>query len=98
MGVMAQQKDVHIEGPVKTYVFTADSGNAVTHIFCSNCGSPISQKSPAFGEHQAVRTVSFGADFGGVPISAELFVKSRWIGVPAVKDAAQFNTATQTQT
>lgn len=30
-----------INGPVKTWTGTADSGNKVDRIFCSECGSPI---------------------------------------------------------
>ncbi|KAJ7142377.1 Mss4-like protein [Mycena epipterygia] len=86
--VLELQKNVKIEGPVKTFVSSAESGNTVTHIFCSNCGSQISHKSPGFGESQVVRTGLF-SDFTGVPIVAELFVKSRWNVVPAVNGAAQ---------
>ncbi|KAJ7142357.1 Mss4-like protein [Mycena epipterygia] len=86
--VLALQDNVKIEGPVKTFVSSSESGNAVTRIFCSNCGSQISHKSAKFGESQAVRTGLF-SDFTGVPIVAELFVKSRWNAVPAVNGAAQ---------
>ncbi|KAJ7117230.1 Mss4-like protein [Mycena crocata] len=64
------QENVKIEGPVKTYVGIAASGNPVTYIFCSNCGSSISKESPAFGDGQAVRSGMF-SDFTDVPIGAE---------------------------
>ncbi|KAJ7176247.1 hypothetical protein C8R43DRAFT_1057531 [Mycena crocata] len=98
-GVVAPQGNVKIECPVKTYVGPSAAGNAalffvVTHIFCSNCGSPIPEQSPAVGEGQAVPSGLF-PDFTDVPIAAECDRDgqwSRWAVVPAIKDAAQMST------
>jgi hypothetical protein len=65
------------------------SGNTVTRVFCKECGSPMSHKSKAFGDKQAIQTGTLRDHFSKVPIKTELFVKSRWSGVDAVKDAAQ---------
>ncbi|EJT99575.1 hypothetical protein DACRYDRAFT_23671 [Dacryopinax primogenitus] len=86
--VLCPQKDVTITGPVKEYNIKAPSGNTVTRIFCSNCGSAISHKSVAFGESQAIQTGNF-RDFAKVPFGTELFVKDRWTGIPEVPGAAQ---------
>ncbi|KAJ7142372.1 hypothetical protein C8R44DRAFT_602818 [Mycena epipterygia] len=87
--VVELQKDVKIEDPVKTYQYLTPA--PITHIFCSNCGSHISHKTPRLGESQAIHTGLF-SDFTGVPIAAEFFVKSRWNVVPAVKNVAQIET------
>ncbi|KII84934.1 hypothetical protein PLICRDRAFT_45781 [Plicaturopsis crispa FD-325 SS-3] len=89
--VLAPQKDVTITGPVKNYDIKAPSGNTVTRIFCSNCGSAVSHKSVAFGDAQAIQTGNF-ADFAKIPVKTELFVKSRWDSVAPFKDAAQVQT------
>ncbi|TFK33328.1 Mss4-like protein [Crucibulum laeve] len=86
--VLAPQKDVKIDGPVKNYDIVAPSGNTVTRIFCSNCGSAISHKSVAFGDAQAIQTGNF-RDFSDVPISTELFAKDRWSGLGPVAGAKQ---------
>lgn len=39
--------DVKVTGETKTYTYTSDGGNAVTHHFCPNCGSRLFFKSPA---------------------------------------------------
>jgi len=49
----------------------------------------MSHKSKAFGDAQAIQTGTLREHFSKVPIKTELFVKSRWSGVDAVKDAAQ---------
>ncbi|QQN73418.1 GFA family protein [Croceicoccus sp. YJ47] len=33
--------DLHLTGELKTYVDTAQSGNAVRRLFCPTCGSPV---------------------------------------------------------
>ncbi|KAJ7914523.1 Mss4-like protein [Mycena leptocephala] len=81
-------KDVTITGPVKEYVATAASGNAVTRVFCGNCGSAITHLTAAFGDKQVIHTGNF-ADFASVPIIAELFVKDRWTGLAPVSGASQ---------
>ncbi|KAF5378768.1 hypothetical protein D9615_006899 [Tricholomella constricta] len=86
--ILAPQKDVTISGPVKVYDMKAASGNVVSRIFCSNCGSAISHKSVAFGDAQAIQTGNFSA-FATIPVSTELFVKDRWTGISAVEGAAQ---------
>ncbi|KAJ6589718.1 Mss4-like protein [Mycena capillaripes] len=86
--VLAPKKDVTIKGPVKEYSIKAASGNTVTRVFCSNCGSAISHLTAAFGDNQAIQTGNF-PDFAKVPITTELFVKDRWTGLHAIPDAAQ---------
>ncbi|KAF7349781.1 GFA domain-containing protein [Mycena sanguinolenta] len=88
--VLAPKKDVIIEGPVKEYTIKAASGNPVTRVFCSNCGSAISHLTVAFGDAQAIQTGNFG-DFAQVPVTTELFVKDRWTGLQAITGAAQVN-------
>jgi len=86
--VLAPKKDVTISGPIKEYTIKAASGNPVTRVFCSNCGSAISHLTVAFGDSQAIQTGNF-PDFAQVPITTELFVKDRWTGLGPIKDAAQ---------
>ncbi|KAJ7027168.1 Mss4-like protein [Mycena alexandri] len=86
--VLAPKKDVTISGPVKEYSVKAPSGNTVTRVFCSNCGSAISHLTVAFGEAQAIQTGNF-SDFAQVPITTELFVKDRWTGLAPISGAAQ---------
>ena len=81
-----------ISGSVGQYDMKAASGNTVSRIFCKECGSALSHKSKAFGENQAIQTGSLREHFSKVPIATELFVKSRWSGLDAVKDAAQVQT------
>jgi len=81
-------KDVAITGTTKEFDVKLPSGNTVTRIFCSTCGSALSHKSVAFGESQAIQTGNF-AEFAKIPIKTELFVKDRWSGIPAIADAAQ---------
>ncbi|KAJ7843498.1 Mss4-like protein [Mycena leptocephala] len=88
--VLAPRKDVTITGPVG-YSVKAASGNIVTRIFCSTCGSAISHLSAAFGDAQAIHTGNF-PEFAKVPIGAELFVKDRWAGLAPVSGAAQAQT------
>ncbi|KAF7368100.1 GFA domain-containing protein [Mycena sanguinolenta] len=78
--ILAPKKDVVIEGPVKEYTIKAASGNSVTRVFCSNCGSAISHLTVAFGDAQAIQTGNF-ADFEQVPVTTEYFVKDRWTGL-----------------
>ncbi|KAJ7105602.1 Mss4-like protein [Mycena epipterygia] len=87
--ILAPKKEVTITGPVKEFDMKAPSGNTVTRVFCSNCGSAITHLTPAFGEAQAIQTGNF-SDFAQVPINVELFVKDRWTGIPAIAGAAQF--------
>ncbi|KAF9461715.1 Mss4-like protein [Collybia nuda] len=85
--VLAPQKDVKIEGSFKVYDSKGASGNTVSRIFCSNCGSAISHKSVAFGEAQAIQTGNF-THFSKIPFAAELFVKDRWEGLGPIPGAA----------
>ncbi|KAJ7144211.1 Mss4-like protein [Mycena epipterygia] len=87
--VLAPKKDVTITGPIKEYSMKVPSGNTVTRIFCSNCGSAITHHTVAFGEGQAVQTGLF-PDFAQVPVGMELFVKDRWTGIAPIAGAAQF--------
>ncbi|PPQ72344.1 hypothetical protein CVT26_007315 [Gymnopilus dilepis] len=86
--VLAPTSEVEIEGPTKTYDFVAHTGNPVSVIFCDICGTCLSRKSDTFGEYQAVQTGIF-KDFAGVPITSELFVDERWLGLPAIGGAHQ---------
>lgn len=80
---------LQISGSVGHYEMKVPSGNTVTRVFCKECGSPISHKSKAFGDNQAVQTGSLREIFSKVPVKTELFVKSRWQGIGETKDAAQ---------
>ncbi|KAF7293825.1 GFA domain-containing protein [Mycena chlorophos] len=91
--ILVPKKDVTITGPVKQFDMKAASGNTVTRVFCSNCGSAISHLTPAFGEAQAIQTGNF-SDFAKVPITTELFVKDRWTGLAAISGAAQVRAMT----
>ncbi|KZO94492.1 hypothetical protein CALVIDRAFT_546270 [Calocera viscosa TUFC12733] len=91
--VLVPKTEVKITGPFKEFNIKAPSGNTVTRVFCSNCGSALSHKSVAFGDSQAIQTGNF-RDFAKVPIGVELFVKDRWTGIPAVPDAAQVQAMT----
>ncbi|KAJ6622091.1 Mss4-like protein [Mycena sp. CBHHK59/15] len=53
--VLAPKKDVTITGPVKEYSIKAASGNTVTRVFCSNCGSAVSHLTAAFGTRRPSR-------------------------------------------
>ncbi|KAJ7236588.1 Mss4-like protein [Mycena haematopus] len=86
--ILVPKKDVVISGPVKEYTIKGGSGNPVTRIFCSNCGSAISHLAVPFGDSQAIQTGNF-ADFAQIPITTELFVKDRWTGLQAIPGAAQ---------
>ncbi|KAF8072298.1 Mss4-like protein [Lyophyllum atratum] len=86
--ILPLQSEVTIIGTVKVFDMKAASGNIVTRIFCSNCGSAISHTSAAFGEAQAVQTGNF-REFADVPIAAELFVKDRWSVLPPIPGAKQ---------
>ncbi|KAJ7272172.1 Mss4-like protein [Mycena rebaudengoi] len=86
--VLALKKDVTITGPVREYTSTAASGKTVTRIFCSNCGSAISQLATVFGDTQAIQTGNF-REFADVPIKEELFVKDRWSVLESIKGAEQ---------
>lgn len=86
--ILAPQEDIKITGPVKEYKAKAASGNIVTRIFCENCGSAISHKSPMFKELQALQTGNF-ADFAKIPITMEVFVKDRWSVLQPVPNAEQ---------
>ncbi|KAJ6505703.1 Mss4-like protein [Mycena vitilis] len=86
--VLAPKKDVTIRGPVKEYSIKAASGNPVTRVFCSNCGSAISHLTVAFGDAQAIQTGNF-PDFKEVPVGMELFVKDRWTAIAPVAGAKQ---------
>ncbi|KAK7050103.1 GFA domain-containing protein [Favolaschia claudopus] len=88
INVLALKKDVKITGPVKEYNSKLPSRNTVTRLFCSNCGSAISQLSTLFDDAQVIQTGNF-SDFANVPITTELFVKDRWTGVAPVAGAAQ---------
>jgi len=89
--VLAPKKDVKITGPIKEFVIIAPSGNPVTRVFCSNCGSALSHLSKAFGDAQAIQTGNF-RDFAKVPVGTELFVKDRWATFAPVEGAAQAQT------
>ncbi|KAF7368111.1 GFA domain-containing protein [Mycena sanguinolenta] len=69
------------KGPLRnTYTIKAASGNPVTRVFCSNCGSAISHLTVAFGDAQAIQTGNF-TDFAQVPVTTAYFVKDRWTGL-----------------
>ncbi|KAF8655359.1 hypothetical protein AX16_003094 [Volvariella volvacea WC 439] len=89
--LLVPENDVKIEGPVGTYKSPALSGNTVTRIFCSICGSAIAHTSVGLGGKHALQTGIF-PDFIHVPIVTELFTKDRWNGIPPIAGAAQFNT------
>ncbi|KXN83096.1 hypothetical protein AN958_01847, partial [Leucoagaricus sp. SymC.cos] len=86
--ILAPQQDIKITGPVKEYQAKAASGNIVTRIFCGNCGSAISHKSPMFKDQQALQTGNF-KDFARIPITMEVFVKDRWSVLDPVPNAEQ---------
>ncbi|KAF8069259.1 Mss4-like protein [Lyophyllum atratum] len=82
------QREVTIKGPIKTYDTKGPTGNTVSRIFCSKCGSAISHKSQAFGDAQAIQTGNFTA-YSRVPFHSELFTKDRWAGIPPLPHAKQ---------
>ncbi|GLB42495.1 putative glutathione-dependent formaldehyde-activating enzyme [Lyophyllum shimeji] len=86
--VLVLQNEVTIRGPIKTYESKAPSGNIVQRIFCSKCGSPITHKSEAFGDAQAIQTGNF-KQFSRVPFHSELFTKNRWSGLGEIPGARQ---------
>ncbi|KAF8182416.1 Mss4-like protein [Mycena galopus ATCC 62051] len=86
--VMVAKTDVVISGPTKEFTIKGASGNPVTRVFCSHCGSAISHLSPAFGENQAIQTGNFW-DFEQIPITTEIFVKDRWSNLDPIRGAAQ---------
>ncbi|KAF7324012.1 GFA domain-containing protein [Mycena kentingensis (nom. inval.)] len=86
--ILVTKTDVNIQGPVKEFDIVAPSGNTVTRVFCSNCGSAITHLTPAFGDKQAIQTGNF-KDFAKIPITMELFVKDRWTGLAPINGAAQ---------
>ncbi|GAA5983084.1 hypothetical protein JCM11641_004906 [Rhodosporidiobolus odoratus] len=89
--ILAKESDVEISGSIGKYTSKAASGNDVTRMFCSNCGTPFAHNSAVFGDSLAVQTAPLG--FANVPYVAELFVKNRWTGVKAVDGADQKETA-----
>ncbi|KAF7292165.1 GFA domain-containing protein [Mycena indigotica] len=104
--VVELKTNVTIAGPVKEYLTKSESGNTVRHVFCSECGSPISHVSPGFGESQGIRAALF-PEFKDIPIAAErmcsafrvkvktddaVFVRSRWPVIPEFKDSAKIET------
>ncbi|GAA5826484.1 hypothetical protein JCM3770_006483 [Rhodotorula araucariae] len=91
--ILAKEADVEFTGTVGKYVSKAASGNDVTRIFCSTCGSPLGHNSAAFGDSLAVQTAALGGAFKDVPYAAELFVKDRWSVVAPVEGAAQIEAA-----
>ncbi|KAF8868216.1 Mss4-like protein [Infundibulicybe gibba] len=91
VGALVKREDVTIEGPVKDFVFAADAGYEVTQTFCANCGTTISQVSPARPGMQGVGTGILD-DFVTIPIGAEVFVKSRCAALKALDGVAQFTT------
>ncbi|GAA5921467.1 hypothetical protein JCM3775_003062 [Rhodotorula graminis] len=91
--ILAKESDVEITGKIGKYTSKAASGNEVTRIFCTGCGSPFAHNSSVFGDSMAVQTASLGSSFKSVPYGAELFVKDRWAGVKAVEGADQQETA-----
>ncbi|GAA5834003.1 hypothetical protein JCM11251_003590 [Rhodosporidiobolus azoricus] len=86
--ILAKEADVDFQGKIGRYTSKAASGNDVTRIFCTGCGSPFAHNSAVFGDSIAVQTASLGK-FHNVPYQAELFVKDRWSGIEAVKGADQ---------
>ncbi|WRT64092.1 uncharacterized protein IL334_001021 [Kwoniella shivajii] len=86
--ILPKISDVEITGDVKEYNSKAASGNTVTRVFCGNCGSALAHKSKAFGDSMAVQTGNL-PDFKTIPFEAELFVKDRWTGLPAIPEAGQ---------
>ncbi|BGP14382.1 hypothetical protein JCM10213_004506 [Rhodosporidiobolus nylandii] len=89
--ILAKEADVEIKGNVGKYVSKAASGNDVTRIFCSGCGTPFAHNSAAFGDSMAIQTGPLR--FTDVPYVAELFVRDRWAGIKAVDGADQKETA-----
>ncbi|KAI5481305.1 hypothetical protein MNV49_004927 [Pseudohyphozyma bogoriensis] len=100
MNILPLIKDVKLTGNVKQFDAKAASGNTekltdelwgtvVTRLFCGNCGSALAHKTPAFGDAMAVQTGNLLDDFTKVPIGLELFIKSRWTGIPAIPKAEQ---------
>ncbi|KXN83093.1 hypothetical protein AN958_01844, partial [Leucoagaricus sp. SymC.cos] len=85
---LTPRSQITINGPVKEYQSPAASGNIVTRYFCGNCGSAIAHGSTMVPELQALQTGNF-ADFAGVKIEHELYVKDRWTGLASVPEAAQ---------
>ncbi|KZT54866.1 hypothetical protein CALCODRAFT_524711 [Calocera cornea HHB12733] len=86
--VLIPKKDVKITGAVKEFNIKAPSGNTVTRVFCSNCGSALSHLSVAFGDSQAIQTGNF-REFATIPVGTELFAKDRWTAFAPVAGAAQ---------
>ncbi|KAJ7105614.1 glutathione-dependent formaldehyde-activating enzyme/centromere protein V, partial [Mycena epipterygia] len=68
--ILAPKKDVTITSPVKEFNMKMPSGNTVTHVLCSNCGSAVTHLTPAFGEAQAFQMGNF-SDFAQIPINIE---------------------------
>ncbi|KAG0150589.1 hypothetical protein CROQUDRAFT_652186 [Cronartium quercuum f. sp. fusiforme G11] len=48
-----------IKGPIKAFKAKGDSGNDVTRIFCSDCGSPIAHQPDAAPEISAIKAGCF---------------------------------------
>jgi len=86
--ILAPISDVKFAGETKEYNAKAASGNTVTRIFCSNCGSALAHKSKAFEPKMAVQTGNL-PDFRKIPFEAELFCKDRWTGLADLPGAQQ---------
>ncbi|ORY73100.1 Mss4-like protein [Leucosporidium creatinivorum] len=86
--ILPKQADVEITGAVKQYDSKAASGNTVSRLFCGNCGYAVAHKSVVFGDAMAVQTGALSG-FAKLPVSTELFTKSRWTGIAPTAGAAQ---------
>lgn len=67
---------VRLDGPVKTFELTGESGSTVTRLFCADCGSPL------FGRNSGMpgfMTVSLGTldDPSGLSPQVAIFARSR---------------------
>ncbi|GAA6031853.1 hypothetical protein JCM8097_002021 [Rhodosporidiobolus ruineniae] len=89
--IFAKSADTKFDGKIGRFTSKAASGNDVTHIFCTGCGTPFAHDSDAFGDQLAVQTGPL--KFKDVPYVAELFVKDRWTGIEPVSGADQKETA-----
>ena len=73
--LMVPAASLEVEGELKFFETAADSGNAVSHGFCPNCGCPLISFSAGFPDNRYVMVGSLD-DPGGFAPQKAIFVDS----------------------
>jgi hypothetical protein len=89
--VCVPEETLNIMGELKIFTWTSDSGNDVTHEFCTDCGSQVIHKSPIMAPGMVMLKSGTLDDMEDVKPAFDMFVNKKCQHVIMDESLGKFN-------